>query len=573
MAFVRAAIARGRGSFAESESIPEPSKEEVPMRNSRVVLALAVILALVPGRSLAQHEHEHAHAEGAPERLGTVHFPTSCKPELEPAFERAVALLHSFAYVEAAKAFRDVAANDPGCAMAQWGIAMSYFHTIWGPPTPDEFAAGKAAAEKAASLAPTASARERDFIAAIGAYYRGDGVPHPERVAAFDKAMAGVAERQPDDHEAQIFHALAILAVAYNSPPDKTYARQKQAAAILNRLLALEPEHPGIAHYMSHSFDYPELAELALPAARAYSKIAPSAPHALHMPSHIFTRLGMWHESIESNLASVRTAQEWVARSHPGATSYDGLHAMDYLEYAYLQIGQDDKARALVDSVTRAASFDAPAFQAAYALAAVPARYALERRAWKDAAALAVRPAGFPWGKYPYAEAIVHFARAVGAARSGDLPATRVSVARLEAIEAGLRGGKGFDWATQIEIQRRAAQAWLARAEGKNDDALALLRSAADLEDATDKHPVTPGAVLPAREQLADLLLELKKPAPALVEYEASLRTAPARFNSYRGAAEAARLAGDAEKARTFKARLVAMCDGVVPDRMASSGP
>ena len=491
------------------------------MRNSRVVLALAVILALVPGRSLAQHEHEHAHAEGAPERLGTVHFPTSCKPELEPAFERAVALLHSFAYVEAAKAFRDVAANDPGCAMAQWGIAMSYFHTIWGPPTPDEFAAGKAAAEKAASLAPTASARERDFIAAIGAYYRGDGVPHPERVAAFDKAMAGVAERQPDDHEAQIFHALAILAVAYNSPPDKTYARQKQAAAILNRLLALEPEHPGIAHYMIHSFDYPELAELALPAARAYSKIAPSAPHALHMPSHIFTRLGMWHESIESNLASVRTAQEWVARSHPGATSYDGLHAMDYLEYAYLQIGQDDKARALVDSVTRAASFDAPAFQAAYALAAVPARYALERRAWNDAAALAVRPAGFPWGKYPYAEAIVH----------------------------------------------------CARAEGKNDDALALLRSAADLEDATDKHPVTPGAVLPAREQLADLLLELKKPAPALVEYEASLRTAPARFNSYRGAAEAARLAGDAEKARTFKARLVAMCDGVVPDRMASSGP
>src|ERR1043166_8346230 len=282
------------------------------MRSPCAVLALAVVLALVPARGLAQHEHEHA--EGVPERLGTVHFPPSCKPELGPAFVRAVALLHSFAYVEAAEAFRDVAAKDPGCAMAQWGIAMSYFHTIWGPPTPDEFAAGKAAAEKAATLAPTASARERDFIAAIGAYYRGDGVPHPERVAAFDKAMAGVAERQPDDHEAQIFRALAILAVAYNSPPDKTYARQKQAAAILNRLLALEPEHPGIAHYMIHSFDYPELAELALPAARAYSKIAPSAPHALHMPSHIFTRLGMWHESIESNLASVRTEARFTSR-------------------------------------------------------------------------------------------------------------------------------------------------------------------------------------------------------------------------------------------------------------------
>ena len=323
--------------------------------------------------------------------------------------------------------------------------------------------------------------------------------------------MASVAARNPDDHEAQIFHALAILGVAYNSPPDKTYARQKQAAEILNRLLPLEPEHPGIAHYMIHAFDYPDLAQLALPAARAYSKIAPSAPHALHMPSHIFTRLGLWNESISSNLASVQVAREWAARSHPGAISFDGLHAMDYLEYAYLQIGKDAEARGLVDSVSRAAQFDAPVFQAAYALAAIPARYALERRDWKRASSIGLAPANFPWAQFPFAEAIVHFARAVGAARTGDLAAARQAVARLEMIRDGLKGQKGFDWATQVEIQRRAAAAWLARAEKQNDSAVALMRSAADLEDSTDKHPVTPGSVLPAREQLADLLLELKQ--------------------------------------------------------------
>jgi hypothetical protein len=267
------------------------------MRASTAFAALTAVLTLLPVRAFAQHEHEHTH--GAPERLGHVHFPTSCRADLQPAFERGVALLHSFAYAEAAQAFAAVATQDSACAMAQWGIAMSDYHVIWGPPTPAEFASGKAAADKATALAPRATPRERDYIAAIAAYYQGEGVPHPTRVVAFEKAMAQVAERHPDDHEAAIFHALALLGVAYNSPPDKTYARQRQAAEILNRLLPLEPDHPGIAHYMIHSFDYPELAELALPAARAYSKIAPSAPHALHMPSHIFTRLGMWKESIE----------------------------------------------------------------------------------------------------------------------------------------------------------------------------------------------------------------------------------------------------------------------------------
>ncbi|HEY3215016.1 MAG TPA: hypothetical protein VGK93_00850 [Candidatus Eisenbacteria bacterium] len=534
------------------------------MRALLCTLVLAVVPALVPARAIAQHEHDHSHA--VPEKLGKVDFPTSCKPEVKAAFIRAVALLHSFAYEEAGKAFGEVAAKDPACAMAQWGIAMANFHTIWAPPTESEFVAGRAAAEKAASLgAPTA--RERDYIAAIGAFYTGDGVAHPARVVAYEQAMAGVAERSPEDHEAAIFHALAILGVAYNSPPDKTYARQKQAAEILNRLLPLEPEHPGIAHYMIHSFDYPALAELALPAARAYAKIAPSAPHALHMPSHIFTRLGMWKESIESNLASAATAQQWAARTKPGATAFDALHAWDYLEYAYLQTGQDAKARQVTERVSKVSSFDIPQFAAGYALAAVPARYALERRAWKDAAALTPQPAAFPWGKYPYAEAIVHFARAMGAARAGDLDTARAALTRLTAIQASLQGQKGFDWASQVEIQRRAAAGWLARAENKDEEAVALLRSAADLEDSTDKHPVTPGSILPAREQLGDLLAELGRPTVALAEYEASLRSAPARFNSYDGAARAAEAVGDKQKAKSYHDRLVALCGGSMPAR------
>jgi len=284
------------------------------MRWFRARHVLVTVLAIVSGRALAEGEHEHAH--DVPEKFGQVRFPTSCKPETQAAFERGVALLHSFAYVKSAATFQEVSAKDPACGMAQWGVAATYFHTIWGPPTDDEFTAGRAAALKAAQLgAPTA--REKDYIGAIGAYYQGDGVPHPVRVVAYEKAMAGVHERNPDDHEAAIIHALAMLGVAYNSPPDKTYARQREAAKILNRLLKLEPEHPGIAHYMIHSFDYPEVAELALPAARAYAKIAPSAPHAQHMPSHIFTRLGMWQESIDSNLASARTAQAWLAKTNP----------------------------------------------------------------------------------------------------------------------------------------------------------------------------------------------------------------------------------------------------------------
>jgi hypothetical protein len=535
------------------------------MRFFRGTHVLAAALALVPGWALAQHDHTH----DVPEKFGRVHFPTSCKPEVQPTFERAVAMLHSFAYAKAAKTFQEVSANDPGCGMAQWGVAMTYLHIIWAPPTDDEFTAGRAAAQKAAAVAaPTP--RERDYIAAIGTYYLGDGIAHPARVAAYEKAMAGVAERAPGDDEAAIFHALSILGVAYNSPPDKTYAKQKEAAKTLNRLLAVEPEHPGIAHYMIHSFDYPELAQLALPAARAYAKIAPAAPHALHMPSHIFTRLGMWSDSIESNLASEQAAQAGLAKPQPGAKAFDALHAMDYLEYAYLQIGDDAKAQAVADDAVKVTSLDVPQFAAAYALAAIPSRHALERRAWKEAASVNLVTA-IPWAKYPYAEAIVHFARSVGSARAGDLETSQKELATLAAIQTSLKGQKGFDWATQVEVQRRAAAGWLARAEKKDAEALTLLRSAADLEDSADKHPVTPGSILPAREQLADLLAEVGKPEAALAEYEASLRTAPRRLNSYSGAARAADRAGKKQAAKAFRAQLVALCGGSVPSRAGAA--
>jgi tetratricopeptide (TPR) repeat protein len=321
---------------------------------------------------------------------------------------------------------------------------------------------------------------------------------------------------------------------------------------------------------MIHSFDYPELAELALPAARAYAKIAPSAPHALHMPSHIFTRLGMWKESIEANLASRETAQADLAKTNPGATAFDALHAMDYLEYAYLQSGQDAKAQAIADDAAKVTTLDVPQFAAGYALAAIPARHALERHAWKEAAALKLPPA-FPWAKVPYAQAIVHFARSVGSSRSGDLEAARKELKALATIQSSLKGQKGFDWATQVEIQRRSAAAWLLRAEKKDGEAVALMRSAADLEDSTDKHPVTPGSILPAREQLADLLVEVGQPEAALAEYETSLRSAPARLDSYSGAAQAAERAGKKQRAKAYRERLVALCSGAVPSRAGAA--
>jgi tetratricopeptide (TPR) repeat protein len=494
---------------------------------------LASVLAAAPAAPDDQEQHRHPR----PEKLGTVVFPTSCAPAVQARFARAVALLHSFWYDEAEKAFGQVAAADPSCAMAQWGVAMSLYHPIWAAPTPAEVKRGQEAVAKARAAAPPTE-RERDYVAAVETFFReADTADHRTRAVGYEKAMERVHDRYPDDREAAIFHALALLGTA--PPADKTYANQKKAGAILNRVLPAQPDHPGVAHYLIHSFDYPELAELALPAARSYSKIAESSPHALHMPSHIFVRLGLWDDSIRANEDSAAAARAHVEKAQPGATSFDELHAVDYLAYAFLQQGRDADALRMVERVRKVEKLDNPNFAAAYALAAAPARYALERGRWAEAAALEVAPASFPWAKFPYAEAITYFARGVGAARSGDLARAKEAVARLEALRQAAVDAKIPYWPDQIEIQRRATAGWLARAEGRNDDAQRLLGEAVELEAATDKHPVTPGAVLPARELRADLLMDLGRPAEALAEYEASLKVAPKRRYALAGVARA----------------------------------
>jgi len=518
-------------------------------------LALATAVLLLSGPATAQQDHAHSH--GAPERLGTVDFPNSCRPEVAATFSRAMALLHSFGYEEARKAFQQVADNDPRCGIAHWGIAMSYYHPIWSPPTPEELAAGRAAAEKATAVGAQTD-RERGYIGAVAAYYR---EPEPgARAQAFRRAMEELSARCPADDEAAIFHALALLGTA--PPSDTTFANQKRAAEVLNRLLPRHPDHPGIAHYVIHSFDYPPLAKDALPAARAYAKIAPSSPHALHMPSHIFTRLGLWPESIASNIDSAEAARRLVATTHPGATAFDALHALDYLEYAYLQVADEARARAVLAETAQAKTFNDPTFAAAYAVTAVPARWALERRDWKAAAALELTKVDLPWPRFRYVPATTLFAQAVGAARTGDLDRARQAVAKLGELQKDLARSPvpgPYDWAGNVESMRLAAAGLLARSEGRGEEALRLLRSAAELDERTGKHPVTPGPILPPRELLADLLLETSRPAEALVEYEAALRESPKRFNSLAGAARAADAAGQPGRAADLYAELLGM--------------
>ena len=524
------------------------------MPTARVALgAVALVLSLAaPGVPMDEKDHQHHLAR--PEKLGTITFPTSCAPAAQAPFARAVALLHSFWYDEAEKAFTAVAAADPACAMAHWGIAMSLYHPIWAAPTPAEMARGKAAVEKAVA-AGARTDREKAYVAAIESFFKdAETVDHRTRAAAYEKAMERLHQQYPDDREAAIFYSLALLGTA--SPADKTYANQKKAGEILNGVLPQQPDHPGVAHYLIHSFDYPQLAALALPAARSYSKIAESSPHALHMPSHIFVRLGLWDDSIRANEESAAAARAHVEKTAPGSNSFDELHALDYLEYAFLQEGRDEKAREILDRVRAVSRLDNPNFAAAYALAAVPARYAIERGRWADAAALEVVPAWFPWDKYPFAEAITQVARAVGAARSGDAARAREAVARLEALHKAAVDAKIAYWPDQIEIQRREAAAWLAMAEGRKDEADALMKEAVALEAATDKHPVTPGAVLPAREMYGDLLLALGRPGEALAEYEASLAVAPNRFYALGAAVRAADAAGRRDTARAHFATL-----------------
>lgn len=539
------------------------------MKLSRLFLGASLAVFVCPFTLRAQETHQHKHEMG--EKLGRVNFSVSCNRAAQQQFTRAVALLHSFWYAEAEKGFVEVTKADPKCGMGYWGIAMSFYHPVWAAPVAAELQNGMTAVQKA-NVTGAQTQRERDYIAAIESFYKDAAkFDHLTRARSYERAMEQLYVRYPKDHEAAVFYSLALLGTAL--PTDKTYANQKKAAEILNKVLSVEPEHPGVAHYLIHSFDYPALATLALDAARSYAKIAPSSPHALHMPSHIFTRLGLWQESIESNIASATAAKNHVAKTHPGAAAFDELHAMDYLAYAYLQTAQDGKVKELVDALYGMNKVDANIFSAAYAFAAIPARYALERRQWSEAAALKVHPTDFPWNKFAYAEAIIYFARSLGASRSGDAAAASKDVERLGSIQRLLAESKENYWATQVEIQRRTAAAWLAHAEGKQDEALKLMRSATDLEDTTEKAPVTPGAIVPARELLGELLLELREPQQALKEFEASLLVSPNRFNGLYGAAKAAELSGDRKKAAVFYAKLTALgerSDGKRPELQAA---
>ena len=516
-------------------------------------IALLASFLMIPAAAQAQvHPDQHDHM--AMERLGSVKFATSCSAAVQPQFDRAVALMHSFQFGQAIDGFHAVLAADPTCAMAYWGIALSnWSNPFAGFKSPAQLKLGLEAVTKARAAAPKTK-RERDYVEAVAQLYVDD--PHVDqdaRLLAYETAMERVARDNPQDSEASIFYALALAAAA--DPADKTYAKQLKAGAILERLFVQYPDHPGLAHYIIHAYDNPALASRAAEAARRYGKIAPSTPHALHMPSHTFTRIGDWQASIDTNLASAAAAR---AAGQPA----DELHASDYLVYAYLQTGQDNAAKRLVDTSALVFShFDpanakgaAPASAAFFARAAIPARYALERRDWAGAAKLEPVPS-----KFPYADAITWFARGLGAAHLGDAASARAAIASLDRIHETLAEMDETYWANQIDIQRRAVAATLALAEGNVTEALAGMRAAADLEDKSELSSVTPGPLMPAREMLGEMLLGLKRPADAFKEFEASLIKQPNRFWSFVGAAEAATAAGDAPAARAYFQKLLAM--------------
>jgi hypothetical protein len=527
----------------------------IALRTALLASTFAAFLA--PSPLLAQHEHG-VHAPPAGAQIGEVNFPTSCSPDSQHRFNQAVWTLHSFWYEESLKQFTAIAEAEPSCAMAYWGMAMSQWYPLWFPPSPAMLKSGAAAVAKGLAV-PPATERERAYLEAIGRFYQNsDTLDHRTRAVAYAQAMDELHTKYPDDREAAVFYALALDATW--PPTDNTYANLKKAAGILETVWAEQPNHPGVVHYLIHSYDVPALAPQGLKAARVYAAIAPAVPHAQHMPSHIFTRLGLWQESIESNLVGHRAAKAYAEKTYgPGGYDQETVHTLDYLAYAYLQTAQDGAARGVVDEVAALRSGPQPNLPVAYALAAIPARYVLERRDWAAAAALKPLAVEFPWDKFPWAAAMTSFTRALGAARTGDLPGARTEIANLQRFKERLADAKNEYWANQVEVQRLGAAAVLANVEGDVARALDLSRAATELEASMDKHPATPGAVLPARELRADLLLEQYDAAAALQEYQAVLRTDPNRFRSLLGLARAAKLANDAPTADDSYRQLVAL--------------
>ncbi|MBL0408309.1 hypothetical protein JKG68_30995 [Microvirga aerilata] len=499
-----------------------------------------------------------AHDGGLTGKIGEARFEVTCTPEAQATFNHAVALLHSFWFTPARKAFEDVAKQDPSCAMAHWGVAMvARANPLASAPTAKAMTEGLAAIERAQSIGGK-SQSERDYIEALAQFYRDyDKKDHRTRVVAHEQAMEKLASTYPDDREAAIFYALALNIAA--SPADKTYGNQLRAGKLLEKVFVEQPQHPGVAHYLIHTYDYPPIANQGLDAAKRYASIAPDSPHALHMPSHVFTRLGYWEESVSSNRTSAEVVKKELASSNPMLMGPEALHAQDYMVYAHLQLGQEAEAKRVLDEIRARDNVDAGNHLAAsYALAAIPARYALERHRWDEAARLEVpKVAGFSWSNFPQSEAVVHFAKGLGAAHTGDVAAAKASGERLKQLHDALVSMKQGYWAGQVGIQAKAVAAWTALAEGRKNEAVALMREAADLESATDKHIVTPGHIVPARELLGFMLLETGQPALALAEFEKSQAVEPNRFHGFAGAARAAELAGAQEKAKAHYAKLL----------------
>jgi hypothetical protein len=505
--------------------------------------------------SFGDDDKDHHHHEDLTEtQLGTVHFAISCDASVQKPFARGVALLHSFWYEEAEKEFLDIAKNDPHCAMAHWGVAMSIWHQLWNEPDANVIARGLNEVNTAKTLDQKATPREQAYIAAIAAFYTDSGkLDHTARAKAYSDAMKKVYESYPEDDEAATFYALSLLASEPHN--DATFANRKQAAAILEKLFTTEPDHPGVAHYLIHSYDKPQLAQLGIPAARRYAQVAPAAPHALHMPSHIFARVGLWQDDINSNLASVAATRKTAAMGMGGEGHQ--FHAMSFLVYAYLQSGREVEAAKIIDELKTM-----PKMESMYgmdfdpetnAASLFPAIYDLELRHWSDAAALTPVP-----GALPGDVEITYWARAIGAARSGNLAQAHKDLEQIETLRQKFMAEKKTDYAEGADQDYKEAEAWILHAEGQDDKAISLLRAIADKNDKLGNEPQG----IPDREMLADMLLEAKRPQQALIEYQTDLKLSPNRFNALYGAANAAEAAGKQSDANEYYALLLKVCDG-----------
>jgi tetratricopeptide (TPR) repeat protein len=500
----------------------------------------------------ADEGHHHALTQA---EIGSVNFPNSCSSELKPDFNRAVALLHSFQYEQSRQVFEAVANKDPHCAMAEWGVAMSHYHGLWKNGDLD---AGRVALQKARELAassPRTTARENGFVDALGEIYKQDGSDAVAHDVAYQERLSKLHAKNPDDSEAAIFYALSLDVSAPKT--DKTFANQRQCGEILEPLFRQQPHHPGVAHYLIHCYDNPALAKQGLTAARAYAKIAPGSAHAQHMPSHIFTRVGSWDESIESNQRSKSSATQAETTSTNGEARDQRLHAMDYLEYAYLQSGLDNQAKKVLEELHSLAPVSGLTLTGNYGASAIPARYAIERRDWKQAADLRPDPTAVPW-----AQALTWAAIGEGAARSGNFERAKEAEQTLGSLRDQANGMKNTYWSNQIEVQHREVAAWISHADGDHEKAISTINTAVQLEESMDKDAVTPGAITPAREMLAELLALHNQSAKALLEYEAVLRLAPNRFNALYGAATTAESAGNATKAAEYYRTLTTVAKG-----------